>query len=107
MHHLGLDFNTMVNRDTQTAKPDIILTNRRFIMNIEIQQGMLTSSDHFPIVAKISTRPIIKEFKSVLVFRKANWSRFREKTKEEINATNNMVDLTEDRRNKIDKNSEC
>ena len=72
-------------------------------MNIEIKQGMITSSDHFLIVTKISTRPIIKEFKTVLVFRKANWSRFKEKTKEEIIATNNMVNLTEDRRNKIDE----
>ena len=104
MHHLGPDFNTMVNRDAQNAKPDIILTNRRFIMNIEIKQGMITSSDHFPIVTKISTRPIIKEFKPVLVFRKANWSRFKEKIKEEIIVTNDMVNLTEDRRNKIDKN---
>ena len=79
VHHLGPDFNTMVNRDTQNVKPDIILTNRRFIMNIKIKQGMITSSDHFPIVTKISTRPIIKEFKPVLVFRKANWSRFKEK----------------------------
>ena len=104
VHHLGPDFNTMFNRDTQNAKPDIILTNRRFIMNIEIKQGMITSSDHFPIVTKISTRPIIKEFKPILVFRKANWSRFKEKTKEEIIVTNDMVNLTEDRRNKIDKN---
>ena len=71
-------------------------------MNIEIKQGMKTSSDHYLIVTKISTQPIIKEIKPVLVFRKANRSRFKEKTKE-INATDNMVGLTEDRRNKIDK----
>ena len=70
---------------------------------MKIQRGILTSSDHYPVVVTISTKPIIKEVKPSLIFRKADWNKFKENVNQEIMKTNNDINLDEDRTNRIDK----
>ena len=108
VRHIGPDFNTYVPRRDGISRPDIILSNQNFHLNYEIKQGKLTTSDHFPIVMKISTLPIVKEFKKVYVMRKANWDKFRDKVTEEITKLDNdaetaLTDGTNVDKRKIDK----
>ena len=58
--HLGPDFPTFISGDHATT-PDIVLGNRYADLSIVMKPGPLTTSDHLPIVATISTNPIITE----------------------------------------------
>ena len=70
---------------------------------MRIQRGILTSSDHYPVVITVATKPIIKEVKPSLIFRKADWNKFKENVNQEIMKTNNDINLDENRTNRIDK----
>ena len=61
----GPDFGTLASK---RGKPDIILSNNHNMYNLAIQQGDLTTSDHLPIIVKISTKPIIKVAHSCIVY---------------------------------------
>ena len=67
--HLGPDFPTLIGRN---GKPDIVLSNRHNFLNMVIEAGSITSSDHLPLIIRISTKPILKEKQSSLNYKKAD-----------------------------------
>ena len=58
-HHMGPDFNTRVG-NSGISRPDIILRNSSVFFNYAMIEGELTTSDHIPVLFKISTAPIMK-----------------------------------------------
>ena len=73
--YMGPEFPMMVRKKT---KPDVVLANRQAFLNISMEPGPLTTSDHLPIKIKISTKPITIEQKKGFNFGKANWDRYQE-----------------------------
>ena len=61
LRHYGPDFPTFIREDCATA-PDIMMGNEAsHIFNVHLDPGPLTTADHLPIVATISTNPIMIE----------------------------------------------
>ena len=58
--HMGPEFNTRVGVHG-ISKPDIILKNRQGFFNYSIREGEITTSDHIPVIFKLSTTAITKE----------------------------------------------
>ena len=83
--HLGPDFPTLIGRN---GKPDIVLSNRHNFLNMVIEAGSITSSDHLPLIIRISTKPILKEKQSSLNYKKADWEKFQKTIEENITLTN-------------------
>lgn len=54
---MGPYFATYHDRNSDTT-PDIILCNDKTYRNILIEPGPLTTSDHNPILCKITAKPI-------------------------------------------------
>ena len=54
---MGPDFRTFLNTN---RKPDLIFSNKLAFWNFAILRGKLTSSDHIPVILKLSTKPIAK-----------------------------------------------
>ena len=54
---LGPDFRTFIPRN---GKPDMVFSNKNAFFNYVIIPGKLTSSDHLPVIIKLSTKPIVK-----------------------------------------------
>ena len=75
--HIGPNFPTLL-RGTGCTTPDIVLCNRPAFHNIHLEEGPLTSSDHIPIIARISGNPIQIPIKPRYQFDKADWDRFQE-----------------------------
>ena len=98
--YLGPDFPTLIGKNT---KPDAVITNRISYLNISIQPGDITTSDHLPIVITILTRPIAKENQPKFYFKKSNWQKFQEKISNNTILTN-MNNLTKDDIDKEAKN---
>ena len=74
--YLGPEFKTWIH-PTNTGTPDIILGNRKIHLNVSITQGPVTTSDHIPIIVKISTKPIMTPSKKHLQIKKADWAKFK------------------------------
>ena len=62
--------------------------------------GKLTSSDHLPVVIKLSTKPIVKPQQIRFNYSNTNWKLFKERIKEKINNANRENNLND--RNDID-----
>ena len=60
--YMGPDFRTLVH---QNGKPDIIFSNRIAFLNFAIERGSLTTSDHFPVILRLSTKAIVKNNEEV------------------------------------------
>lgn len=73
--HVGPDFKTYIT-PRASGTPDIVLTNNNFIYNLLIKPGPLTTSDHVPIVMKVSTSPIQVPIPPRYNYSQANWERF-------------------------------
>lgn len=73
---LGPDFPTFFNARA-TGKPDILLSNRHHHLNYALQRGELTSSDHWPVILTLSTKPIIIEMARRHNTKQANWEGFK------------------------------
>ena len=71
MTHHGPPFHTFVSRKNLTT-PDKIISNKKFNFNLHLQQGPQTTSDHLPIIAKISVNPIQIPIKPRYSFKKVN-----------------------------------
>ena len=84
-NQLGPDFPTLIGRN---GKPDIVLSNRHNFLNMVIEAGSITSSDHLPLIIRISTKPILKEKQSSLNYKKADWEKFQKTIEENITLTN-------------------
>ena len=72
--HLGPDFPTLVATNT---KPDVVLGNRHAFYNIAITEGEITTSDHLPIIVRLSTKAIIKDFVKRNNFKNADWDKYK------------------------------
>ena len=91
--YLGPEFTTWVH-PMGTGKPDVVLGNKKAHLNISITQGPLTSSDHLPIIVKLSTKPIMIESKPTYRYKKANWNKFQDRLRamaEEIDLNHNNI----------------
>ena len=77
LQHLGPHFPTYIGIQRNTT-PDLVLANNRITTNIHLKQGDLTTSDHLPIVATISTNPILIPITPRERQTHANWEGFRE-----------------------------
>ena len=56
--HLGPEFPTLIRANTATT-PDIVLGNADATLNLHLRAGPISTSDHLPIVATISTNPLL------------------------------------------------
>ena len=74
---IGPSFPTFYSPTTST-KPDIVLINRVVTYNYFITEGPVTTSDHIPILMRISTAPIQVEIPKRKSLRKADWEKYRE-----------------------------
>ena len=74
--HDGPHFPTYITARSKTS-PDIIMNNSQAHFNTFAESGLLTSSDHIPIIYKISTSPILTNITPRLNYRRADWSKYR------------------------------
>ena len=82
---MGPDFRTLIHI---RGKPDMVFSNKLAFLNYAILQGKLTSSDHLPVIIKLSTKPIVKEGQTRYKYKTANWELFKEKIEEKTEAEN-------------------
>lgn len=73
--HVGPFFKTYVT-PRASGTPDIVLVNNKFNYNIQISPGPLTTSDHLPLVIRMSTSPLQVPVPPRLNFHNANWENF-------------------------------
>lgn len=75
--YIGPHFPTVITHNGSTS-PDIALTNRNAYHNIHLHPGPLTPSDHIPIIATISAKPIYIPIKPRKSFHRANWEQYKQ-----------------------------
>ncbi len=85
--HLGPHFPTFFGRNSRTS-PDKVFANRHHYLNCIIETGELTTSDHIPIVFKLSTVPFIIQKPKTYRINKADWDLFQYKVDSHINLLN-------------------
>ena len=88
--HMGPDFKTLVHRN---GRPDIVFSNRNAYLNYAVERGGLTSSDHFPVVLKLSTRPIVKNVEATRSLKRTNWELFKGKLETKIEQIFDMDEI--------------
>ena len=74
--HLGPNFPTYI-RERSATNPDKIFCNKHSYLNTFCELGNVTSSDHLPIIFKISTRPFNEKIPEIYNVGKANWELFQ------------------------------
>ena len=67
--HWGPEFSTLVRRE---GKPDIILSNKKAFLNMAIEKGKITTSDHLPVIVILSTKAISKKVEERRNYNKAD-----------------------------------
>ena len=77
LKHLGPHFPTFYSPDSATS-PDIILSNHHAHHNTHFRQGDISTSDHLPIITRISTNPIQIPSPPRRNFHRANWEGFKQ-----------------------------
>ena len=77
MKHIGPDFPTYITATCATT-PDLVLGNHLAYHNIHLKQGDISTSDHLPIIARISSNPIQIPVQPRLNYNNANWEGFKE-----------------------------
>lgn len=70
--HIGPNFKTFIGNQRLTT-PDRVFSNNKAALNYHLQQGPVTTSDHIPIIMKLSTSPIQIQIKERYSMKKANW----------------------------------
>ena len=91
---LGPDFRTFVHRN---GKPDIVFSNRNAFLNYAIERGTLTSSDHFPVILKLSTKPIVKIVEKKRCLKRTHWDMFKGRMEIRLEQSFNLEELQERR----------
>ena len=76
LRHLGPYFPTYIRQNAATT-PDIIIANNLAHHNIHTKQGDITTSDHMPIITRISTNPIQIPAPQRRNYNRANWEGFK------------------------------
>ena len=87
MIHLGPYFPTFYSRNSR-SNPDKIFSNKHHYLNCTSEPGEITTSDHLPIIFKLSTKPFIKEKPKVYNTHKADWDIFQRHLDSQVNVTN-------------------
>ncbi len=85
--HLGPHFPTYFTHNSST-NPDKIFSNKHHYLNCISEPGEITTSDHLPIIFKLSTIPFVTEKPKVYNTNKADWDLFQQKLDSQINVTN-------------------
>ncbi len=76
--HLGPHLPTFISHGTAT-KQDTILSNKHHYLNSFSEPGNTTTSDHLPIVFKLSTRPLIViQQPKICNLNTTNWNSFQQ-----------------------------
>ena len=91
---LGPDFTTLVHRN---GKPDIIFSNKNAFFNYAIERGGLASSDHFPVILKLSAKPIAKVVERKRCLKRTNWDMFKGRMEIRLERAFNLEELQERR----------
>ena len=76
--HLGPPFKTYHSYRSATT-PDIVLGNRFAHLDINLEPGPPTTSDHTAVRATISVNPLVVRTAPRFVYKDADWERYREK----------------------------
>jgi len=87
MIHLGPHFPTFISHNSKT-NPDKIFANKHHYLNCICEPGEITTSDHLPVIFKLSTMPFIKEKQKAYKTHKADWDLFQYKLDSQINVMN-------------------
>lgn len=74
--HLGPHFPTYIRQGSAT-NPDKVFSNKQCYHNVQIEAGEVTSSDHIPIILRLSTKPFYIKERETYHYRRANWDLFR------------------------------
>jgi len=85
--HLGPHFPTYFSHNSST-NPDKVFANKHHYLNCIIEQGDITTSDHLPILFKLSTIPFIIEKSKIYKINKADWDLFHHKLDSRMIVTN-------------------
>ncbi len=85
--HLGPHFPTYFSLNSST-NPDKIFSNQHHYLNCISEQGDITTSDHLPVIFKLSTSPFIVEKPKIYKINKADWDLFHHKLDSKINISN-------------------
>ena len=88
--HMGPDFRTFVHKN---GRAHIVFPNRNAFLNYAIERGSLTTSDHFPVILKLSMKPIVRRVERGRCMRKTNWDAFKGKMEARVNAAFNLAEL--------------
>ncbi len=87
MIHLGPHFLTILGHNS-TTNPDKIFSNKHHYLNCICEPGEITTSDHLPVIFKLSTTSFITEKEKVHQTHKADWDLFQHKLDSQINVLN-------------------
>ncbi len=90
--HMGPHFPTFIRQGTAT-NPDKVFSNKHSYLNTMIEPGNASSSDHIPIVLKLSTKPFLINQKPTYQFCKADWELFK-KNLDEKTTVKNLTNCT-------------
>ncbi len=77
MIHLGPHFPTYIGHGTATS-PDKFFCNTHHYLNSISEPGQITTSDHLPIIFKLSTKPFLIKQQTTYNFSRAIWELFEE-----------------------------
>lgn len=75
---LGPDFPTHITNISATT-PDLVVGNKYANLNIHLEPGRASTSDHLPIEAVISTSPIQTPTTLRYVYKQADWDKYKNK----------------------------
>lgn len=87
MLHLGPHFPTFFGHNSKT-NPDKIFSNKHHYLNCSCEAGELTTSDHLPIIFRLSTKPFLIEKPKTYITQKADWDLFKLKLDTQITVRN-------------------
>ncbi len=85
--NLGPHFPTFFSHYSRTT-PEKIFDNKQHYLNISFEPGEITTSDHLPVIIKLSTTPFLIEKQKGYKTNNADWDLFQNKLDTQINLTN-------------------
>ena len=94
MINLGPNFPTFFTHNS-TSSPDKVFSNKHNYLNCICEPGDVTTSDHLPIIFKLSTVPFLKGKPKTLKIHKADWDLFQHKLDQQINVSDLEGDTPE------------
>ena len=68
--------HTFIGQGSAT-NPDKIFTNKHCYHNTLIETGKVTSSDHIPIILRLSTKPFYTKQNETYHYKRADWEHFK------------------------------